>query len=135
MSLNDFEPEKSVIINKKHQNYVGDFSFDKDNIIELKSYRPNKLIYRTQVNTRSLAVFSEIFYPKGWNAYLDGVLVDHIPVNYLLRALIIPEGTSEIVFEFKPKSFFISSKISFVLSCLLILSAIASILRLFAKKT
>ncbi|RPG58843.1 MAG: hypothetical protein CBD51_004305 [Flavobacteriales bacterium TMED191] len=135
MSLNDFEPEKSVIINKKHQTYVGDFSFDKDNIIELTSYRPNKLIYRTQVNTRSLAVFSEIFYPKGWNAYLDGVLVDHIPVNYLLRALMIPEGTSEIVFEFKPKSFFISSKISFVLSCLLILSAIISFLRLFAKKT
>lgn len=42
---------------------------------------------------------------KGWQAYLDGKPVDHIRANYLLRAMKIPAGEHEVVFEFKPKSF------------------------------
>ena len=72
----------------------------------------------------SLAVFSEIFYPKGWSAYIDGVGVEHFPVNYILRGLFIPKGAQEIVFEFKPKSFFISANIAFFSSCLLIITAL-----------
>ena len=135
ISLSDFDPNNSVIINNKYQHYVGDFNYNEDNIIELKTYRPNKLIYNAHVDTASLAVFSEIFYPKGWKAYLDGVPVNHFPVNYILRGLYIPKGVSEIVFEFKPKSFFVSSKISFISSCLLVLTGILSIVRLFAIKT
>ena len=46
------------------------------------------------------AVFSEIFYDKGWNAYINGELVDHTRVNYMLRGMEIPQGEGQIVFKF-----------------------------------
>jgi len=50
-------------------------------------------------------VFSEIYYNKGWNAYLNGELIPHIKVNYILRGMEIPKGQGEIVFKFEPKSY------------------------------
>ena len=135
MYLTDFKPKDLAIINKKYQDYVGDFKYTDSSFIELKSYKPNQLIYNTQLDTAGLVVFSEIFYPKGWQAYLDGNRVDHFPVNYLLRGLFVPKGVSEIVFEFKPKSFFVSSKIAFIASSLLIITGLVSLIRLFAIKT
>ena len=48
-----------------------------------------------------LAVFSEAYYPMGWQAYLDGEPVDHFRVNYHLRAMTIPKGTHEVEFRFQ----------------------------------
>jgi len=49
-----------------------------------------------------LAVFSEIYYPHGWNVYLDGNKVDYIKANYLLRALYVPAGKHKIEMKFEP---------------------------------
>jgi uncharacterized membrane protein YfhO len=69
-----------------------------------------------------MAVFSEIYYPKGWVAYVDGKETPHFRANYILRSMIIPAGEHEIVFEFKPKSYEIGNKISFASSILLLLA-------------
>tara|TARA_B110000467_G_C18297292_1_gene468882 strand:- start:1028 stop:1660 length:633 start_codon:yes stop_codon:yes gene_type:complete len=95
--------------------------------VTLKMYQPNKLIYISNNEYAGLVVFSEIFYPKGWKAYIDGIEVAYFPVNYLLRGLVVPSGSHEIIFEFKPKSFFVSSKITWFASFVLIIVGLVSL--------
>ena len=95
--------------------------------VTLKMYQPNKLIYTSNNEYTGLVVFSEIFYPKGWKAYIDGIEVAYFPVNYLLRGLVVPSGSHEIIFEFKPKSFFVSSKITWFASFVLIIVGLVSL--------
>ena len=130
-SLSQFSPTTTAIIDEKYKKHIDASVFNGENSIQLKSYLPNKLTYHVNSKRSGFAVFSEIFYPKGWTAYIDGLSVSHFPVNYLLRGLVVPDGTQEIVFEFKPKSFFISAKISFFASCLLIITGLITFVKMF----
>lgn len=81
--------------------------------ITLTSYSPDRLVYETKLNGGdATAVFSEIYYPYGWNAYIDGQKADHFRVNYTLRALNVPEGEHEVVFEFRPDSIYKGYKVN-----------------------
>ena len=71
--------------------------------IKLDSYKPNYLKYTSENLGEGLAVFSEIYYGNGWNAYIDGKLTDHFPVNYVLRSMIVPAGEHTIEFKFEPQ--------------------------------
>ena len=130
-SLSRIDPKMTVSINKKHRSYVDSVDFSLTDKVELSSYSPNRLVYKVKSEKSNFIVFSEIYYPKGWIAYVDGVQTTHFPVNYILRGLVIPKGGSEIVFEFKPKSFFVSNKIAFLVSGLLILTGFLLFFRLF----
>ena len=68
-----------------------------------------------------MAVFSEIYYEKGWNAYIDGEKVDYARANYVLRALMIPAGEHLIEFRFEPSTYTLSNVIRGVSSVLLLL--------------
>jgi uncharacterized membrane protein YfhO len=68
-----------------------------------------------------LAVFSEIFYDKGWNAYVDGKLTPYFRGNYVLRAMRIPAGAHKIEFKFEPTVYATGEKISFASSAILLL--------------
>ena len=72
--------------------------------IKLNTYAPDVLTYTSNSSADGVAVFSEIYYPYGWNAYIDGKKVELFRVNYLLRALNIPAGQHEIRMEFRPES-------------------------------
>src|SRR5690606_12955387 len=63
------------------------FARDSTAAITLEEYRPNQLTYHSSNSGEGLAVFSEMYYPEGWQAYLDGNKVSHFRVNYVLRAL------------------------------------------------
>lgn len=79
--------------------------FPKDSLatIHLKKYSLTELTYESNTTSDQFAVFSEIYYKNGWNAYLDGKLVPHTRVNYVLRGMHIPKGKHEIVFKFEPQ--------------------------------
>ena len=79
--------------------------------IILTEYRANYLKYNARCSSEQLAVFSEIFYDKGWQAYIDGKPVDHIRANYVLRAMRIPAGEHTIEYKFHPRSYYVSDKI------------------------
>ncbi len=105
--------------------------------INLTVYHPNRLTYQSKTNAEQLAVFSEIYYQPGWNAYIDGKLTPHFRANYVLRALRIPAGEHTIEFKFEPEHYFTGEKISLIGSILFVvflLTAIVMIL-LQEKKT
>lgn len=95
--------------------------------IVLTDYKPDELTYKSISEKDEFAVFSEIYYPKGWKVYVDGDEVEHICVNYILRGLYIPKGEHEIKFIFRPKSYYTGSKIAFASSILFILISLGLI--------
>lgn len=72
--------------------------------VALTTYTPEYVEYDTRSSVDGTVVFSEIYYDKGWKAYVDGELQPHYRVNYLLRALNVPAGEHHIRFEFRPES-------------------------------
>lgn len=91
--------------------------------IKLTSYKPDELKYASNNPNIGYAVFSEMYYKNGWNAYIDGKLTAHDRVNYALRGLSIPAGKHNIEFKFEPqvvKTGSMISLISFVLMLLLL---------------
>lgn len=75
---------------------------DSSGYISLENYSPQRITYLSSSTYDQVAVFSEMWYPEGWEAYIDGEAVDHYRANYALRALTIPAGEHEIEFVYKP---------------------------------
>ena len=97
--------EEAVILENDYKKIDTQFSMQQDTIatIALVDYKVTSLTYNSKAETEQFAVFSEIFYKEGWNAYLDGELVPHYRVNYVLRGMKIPAGNHKIEFKFEPK--------------------------------
>lgn len=89
--------------------------------IRLKAYSPNHLIYDSFSTVGGLAVFSEMYYPHGWTAYIDGDPSPYFRVDYVLRALDIPAGSHRIEFKFEPQLIAEGSRISLASGILLAL--------------
>ena len=64
-------------------------------------------------------MFSEIYYSKGWNAYIDGAKVPHLRVNYVLRGLSIPKGKHTVEFRFEPEVVATGSRVALASSAIL----------------
>jgi hypothetical protein len=97
-------------------------TYDGDGSIKLLSYEPNELVYESETKADEFAVFSEIYYPKGWNAYVDGQLKPYAGVNYVLRGMQIPAGKHKIEFKFEPKTYTTGNSIAMVGSILLLIT-------------
>ncbi len=104
MGLDSLRTKQKAIVNVAFKTEIEKSRFAKDSldIITLISYQPNEMKYESNTSSEQLAVFSEMYYKNGWNAYLDGTLTPHIRANYVLRAMEVPAGKHEIVFKFEP---------------------------------
>lgn len=100
-----WDPAQTTIIDKRYESLVNADKYSGDGVIEMTSYHPDRLSYKSSSSDSQLAVFSEIFYEDGWKATVDGNETDVIRVNYVLRALELPAGEHEIVFEFVSPSY------------------------------
>ncbi|HMQ49901.1 MAG TPA: YfhO family protein [Saprospiraceae bacterium] len=122
-ALTDFNPDSVAFVHQEFQDYVKGFNPVKGGSINLTSYEPNHLTYKSTAENEQFAVFSEIWYgpDKGWQAYVDGQPVEHIRANYILRAMRIPAGNHTIEFRFEPKSFQKGKMVSQVFSSILLL--------------
>jgi hypothetical protein len=120
--------KNSALIDQRFQEFVPkQLQYDENASIILSSYAPNKLVYSTTTQSEQLAVFSEIYYPKGWIATIDEIETPHFRANYLLRSMVIPAGKHEVVFQFEPQSYKIGNKISFASSFILLLAIVGLI--------
>ena len=128
-ALANFDPSKTMILDKRFINQIIQIDSSFSGTIKLDSYKPNYLKYTSESNKDGLAIFSEIFYEDGWNAYINGIESNHFRANYVLRALKIPAGNQMIEFKFEPKVFKKGENISLISSCILILFLIYILLK------
>ncbi|RJE75192.1 YfhO family protein [Reichenbachiella sp. MSK19-1] len=104
---------------------LGTIAYDSAAQVMLTAYAPNRLVYQSSSRADGLAVFSEIYYPVGWAATIDGEEVSILRANYVLRALEVPAGTHEIIFEFKPESYYTGNTITWIFNVLLVIGCLA----------
>lgn len=95
--------------------------------IQLIANQNDVVTYQTNNSQKQLAVFSEVFYSKGWNAYIDGTKTEFGKVNYVLRGMVIPAGKHEVVFKFEPASHKIGTTTTTIFSVLLLVLLVAGI--------
>lgn len=104
-ALDSLNTKEKAVVRIEFKELISDLEIEKDSLafIELKTYAANELKYESSSKSDQIAVFSDIYYPKGWQAYLDGNPVEHFRVNFVLRAMNIPAGRHEIIFRFEPE--------------------------------
>lgn len=102
---------------------------DSTSAIRLTEYDSNYLIYETNAAKDELAVFSEVYYPKGWQISIDGEPADMLRVNYTLRGLVVPKGQHTITFKFDPKSIRTTDAIAYAALIIMLLTAVYLIIR------
>lgn len=102
--------------------------------IQLTSYTPNRLVYKSSSTLPQTALFSEVYYSPGWKAAIDGEEAPIFRANWILRGLQIPAGDHEIVFTFEPESFYKGATYSRIASGLLIALLLGGLIVIFIKK-
>jgi hypothetical protein len=104
-SMTHLNTKEAAVVDVRFKEQLGDFvpAYDSSANIKLTSYKPNELSYESNAAADQLAVFSDIYYDKGWNAYVDGKLAQHLRADYVLRAMKVPAGKHTIVFKFEPE--------------------------------
>jgi len=120
-ALSGIDTKRTAIIDKRFKDRITDFTKDESAKIDLVSYAPNYLVYQSEAKSNQMAVFSEIYYDKGWIAYIDGKEVPYYRANYVLRAMNIPAGKHKIEFKFEPAIYSTGIVVGIISSILLLL--------------
>lgn len=119
-ALDNFEPARTAVVDiSKFKVPVTKFD-NSQATIALKEAKPNALTYVSNSTANGLAVFSEIYFPIGWTATIDGKPADLIRANYVLRALHVPAGSHTIEMRFDLPNYHKGNKISLISSILLL---------------
>lgn len=122
LGLTNLKSKEVALVNTTDlgQELKNEYVVDSTAQIKLVKYGSNALKYAVSTKTDLPAIFSEIYYPEGWNCYADGKQLKPFRANYVLRGAIIPAGTKTVEWKFEPKSYFVSSKIALVGSLFLL---------------
>lgn len=127
-ALDNLNTRDSAVANQAFSNVLkATPSADTSGSIRLVKNDNDIVTYTSRSNSERLAVFSEVYYDKGWNAYLDGKQVPYAKVNYVLRGMMVPAGDHTIQFRFEPKSHALGWTITTICSVLMILLLLAAI--------
>lgn len=118
---NAFDSKKTAIIRNDFAKDIDGYQFGKDSTaaIQLTKYGLNDLYFVSNNAQNGLAVFSDIWYPYGWEATVDGKPAEIMRANYVLRALKVPAGKHNIEFHFRPKSYATGNKLTIYSNVLL----------------
>ena len=127
-ALDSFNPTRTAVVNKDFQATLHDITgapVDSMAHLTLESYEPNHLRYTTSNKQDGVAVFSEIYYPDGWQVTIDGEKAELARANYVLRALYIPAGEHTVEMTFDPQSLHTTETMAYAGYGLLLLGVIA----------
>ncbi|MEO8886745.1 MAG: YfhO family protein [Mucilaginibacter sp.] len=123
-AISSFDPKNSAIVDKRYSSLIdkNQLAVDTNASIKLVSYNPDHMIYESGSTANQIAVFSEIYYDKGWKMLIDGKEQPYFRADYVLRAAEIPVGNHKVEFIFHPASYYTGEGISLAGSILLVLS-------------
>ncbi len=134
-ALTNFNAKTTAIVDERFKesltglNVVADSSAN----IRLTKYSPDTLSYESNASAEGFVVFSDIYYEKGWNAYVDGEKMPHVRVNYVLRGMKVPAGKHAIEFRFEPEKYYLGEKVSLASSVVLVLLVLLALWKQFKK--
>ena len=131
LAIDSINTSNTAIVNVKFNSILEGKNLSKDPsaTITMKSYLPNHISYVSNSNKEQLAIFSEIYYEDGWNAYINDKKVEHLQANYILRGLVIPQGNNNIDFRFEPKGVLMGNIITIITFLIILGSIIFGFLR------
>lgn len=133
-ALSNIDIRNKAVADKKYHTSLGEISTKSqgDTIYETL-YAPNNLVYKSKSKTGGIAVFSEIYFPWGWKAYINGKETEIGRVNYLLRAIRIPAGETIIDMRFNPSILKTTDTIATIAIILIYISLLISISLIFFR--
>ena len=129
-ALHHLQPEREAVVDIRFKETLkGATNLQPDSLasIRLTNYAPNRLTYETSNPNDGVAVFSEIYYPDGWQVTIDGEPARLARADYILRALYIPAGRHTIEMHFDPQSLHVTEGIAYA-ALFLLLAGVATLL-------
>ena len=126
--MDDFDPATEAVADKRFEAILGAASpkAEGDTIFET-TYSPKALTYHAESRNGGIAVFSEVYFPWGWKATIDGEEAEIGRVNYVLRAMRIPAGSHTITMVFDPDSVTVTETLAYAAITIIYLALIAAI--------
>jgi hypothetical protein len=121
-AISSFDPKQEAIVDEQYKKLIDTtrLGADPTAFIKMEKYHPDHIEYSYSAPRDVIAVFSEIYYDKGWNMYVDGKEKPYFRADYVLRAAQLEAGNHKVEFKFEPKSYYTGEKISLAGSILLI---------------
>ncbi len=136
-SLGTENLKRTAIINKNKFDVtkLAELSYSNDSTrrITLTTYEPDRLVFDETSKNGGFIVFSDIYYPKGWTATIDGTETPIYQTNYILRGLQVPPGSHKITFEFRPAAVFVAKKIEIASSFLVAILLLVGLFFIYKK--
>ncbi len=131
-----FQPDVEAIVRDTYQSKIGTANYQKDANakITLTQYDLPLMQYESNNTNEGFAVFSEIFYPKNWKAYIDGKETEIFPVNYVLRGIKVPAGNHKIEFKYNDESIQKAENFNLIGSILITLIILGGLALTFKKR-
>lgn len=125
----------TAIVDKTFAGDIVQPQWDSAASIRMTKFDNDAIEYESNSSTPQFAVFSEIYYPAGWNAYLDGKKVNYVNANYILRGLSVPAGKHSIRFAFEPASVKQGVSIMFIASIIILLVFVGGLYMHFKQES
>lgn len=134
-AIGTFNPKDTAFIQQSFVAAAGQAPvYDSTASIKLVQYDNDSIRYQTEAKTPQFAVMSEIYYPAGWNAYIDGKKTDYVKTDYLLRGIAVPAGNHDVTFKFEPSVVSNSQLIVYISEILFWLAILSALFFLYRKK-
>lgn len=119
---NEFKVNEEAVMLASEAKKLKGTQFTGEGSVTMKSYSPNRIEYAADVNGNQFVVFSEIYYPEGWKAFVDGKETPIIKTNYLLRGIEVPNGKHKVEFKFDLEKYHMSNTLAMIGSLVLLLT-------------
>lgn len=131
-ALNDFHPRDTAIMDQREKSKVAfEPQYDSIATIKLISHSDEVMVYESNAASNQFAVFSEVYFPNGWNATIDGKEAPIARVNYTLRGMSVPSGKHTIEFKFEPQSYKTGNMITIITGIISILLVLGGCYKLW----
>jgi hypothetical protein len=134
-ALDNFDPASTAVVQESFRSSAGpEPRWDSGAVIRLMQYGNDTIHYECNAAANQFAVFSEVYYDRGWKAFIDGKETPIVKVNYVLRGLPVPAGNHKIEFRFVPKSYYMGSRITTISQLIVLLLLLAGLWMELRKK-